>query len=67
MKTSVIIKLVVCIVLFIILLNIGLAMISTPNTVENIIGFFIIVSLLVITIKTKCLTTIELKSKRDEK
>lgn len=67
MRTGTIIKLIVWTILFVAILNIGLVMMSTSNTVENIIGFLIIIFLLIISIKTKCLTIIKLKSKRDEK
>lgn len=67
MRTDTIIKLIVWAILFVAILDIGLVMMSTSNTVENIIGFLIIIFLLIISIKTKCLTIIKLKSKRDEK
>ena len=67
MRTGTIIKLIVWAILFVAILNIGLVMMSTSNTVENIIGFLIIIFLLIISIKTKCLTIIKLKSKGDEK
>lgn len=67
MRTGTIIKLIVWAILFVTILNIGLVMMATSNTVENIIGFLIIIFLLIISIKTKCLTIIKLKSKRDEK
>lgn len=67
MRTGTIIKLIVWAILFVAILNIGLVMMSTSNTVENIIGFLIIIFLLIISIKTKCLTIIKLKSKKDEK
>lgn len=67
MRTSTIIKLAVWLILFVTILNIGLVMMSTSNTVENIIGFFIIIFLSIISIKTKCLTIIKLKNKKDEK
>lgn len=67
MRTGTIIKLIVWAILFVAILNIGLVMMSTSSTVENIIGFLIIIFLLIISIKTKCLTIIKLKSKRDEK
>lgn len=67
MRTGTIIKLIVWAILFVAILNIGLVMMSTSNTVENIIGFLIIIFLLIISIKTKCLTIIKLKSRRDEK
>lgn len=67
MRTGTIIKLIVWAILFVAILNIGLVMMSTSNTVENIIGFLIIIFLLIISIKTKYLTIIKLKSKKDEK
>lgn len=44
-------------VIFIVLLTLGLEMISAPNTIENVIGFLILVATVLISIKTKCLTT----------
>lgn len=67
MRTSTIIKLAVWLILYVTILNIGLVMMSTSNTVENIIGFFIIIFLSIISIKTKYLTIIKLKSEKDEK
>lgn len=53
-------------VIFIILLTLGLEMISAPNTIENVIGFFMVVAILYLSIKTKCLTTIKLKRKHEK-
>ncbi len=64
MKTGTIIKLVIWVVLFFSLINLGLEMISKPNTVENVIGFFIVVAIVVITIKTKALTTLKIRKKK---
>lgn len=61
MKTSRITKLVVWFILFIVLLNVGFRMVTASNTIENMIGFFIIVAMVIITIKTKFLTTIKFK------
>lgn len=61
MKTSTISKLVVWVILFIILLNVGFSMITMPNTIGNVIGFFIVIAIVVITIKTRCLTIIKFK------
>lgn len=58
---SIPIKLAVWFVLFMYALNAGLEMITNPNTIENVIGIFIVVSAVVISIKTKCLTQIELR------
>ena len=63
---KVIVKVAIWYVIFIILINLGLKMISTPNTIENVIGFFMIVATLYLSIKTKCLTTIKLERKHEK-
>ena len=63
---KVIVKVAVWYVIFIILINSGLKMISAPNTIENVIGFFMIVAILYLSIKTKCLTTIKLERKHEK-
>lgn len=50
------VKLAIWFILFMSVLDVGLEMITNPNTIENVIGFFIVVSAIVISIKTKCLT-----------
>lgn len=62
---KVVVKVAVWFVIFIILITLGLEMISAPNTIENVLGFLLIVVIFYLSIKTKCLTTI--KFKRDEK
>lgn len=66
MKTSTIIKLVIWFILSIVLLNIGLEMVTAPNTIENMIGILIVAVILVISIKTKCLTLIKLERKHEK-
>ena len=66
MKTLTIIKVAVWFILFLALLSAGFEMISKPSTIENIIGFFIIVTIIIISIKTKCLTLIKLKRKHEK-
>lgn len=66
MKINTIIKLTVWFVLFIVLLNLGLEMISAPDTIESIIGFFVIIAIMVITIKTKCLILIKLERRHEK-
>lgn len=66
MKISTVIKLAVWFVLFIVLLNVGLEMVTVPNTIENVIGFFIVVFMVIILIKTKCLITIKFKKKHEK-
>ena len=66
MKTSTISKLVVWVILFITLLNVGFSMITMPNTIGNVIGFLIIVAIVVISIKTKYLISIKLQRKHEK-
>lgn len=40
---KVVVKVAVWFVIFIVLLTLGLEMISAPNTIENVIGFFMVV------------------------
>ena len=54
--SKVVTKVAVWFVIFIILLTLGLEMISAPNTIENVIGFFMVVAILYLSIRTKCLT-----------
>lgn len=67
MKVSTLIKLVVWFVIFIALLNIGLEMITAPNTMENIVGVGLLVAVVVISINTKCLTSIGFYDRRKSK
>ena len=60
------VKVAVWFVIFIILINSGLEMISAPNTIENVIGFFMIVTVLYLSIRTKCLTAIKLERKHEK-
>ena len=66
MKTSTIIKLVIWVILFTILLNVGFSMITMPDTIGNVIGFLLVVAIVVISIKTKCLISIKLQRKHEE-
>ena len=63
---KVVVKVAVWFVIFIILITLGLEMISVPNTIENVTGFFMIVTVLYLSIKTKCLTTIKLERKHEK-
>ena len=63
---KVIVKVAVWFVIFIILITLGLEMISVPNTIENMIGFFMIVATLYLSIRTKCLTVIKLERKHEK-
>lgn len=60
---KVVVKVAVWFVIFIVLLTLGLEMISAPNTIENVIGFFMVVAILYLSIRTKCLTIIKFNKK----
>lgn len=66
MKLLVIAKFAVWLVAFILLINSSLSMISAPSSVENVIGFFIIIATVYLSIKTKCLTNINKIRKHEE-
>lgn len=61
MKAEVVAKFVAWFVIFIILITLGLEMISASNTIENVIGFFMVVITLYLSIRTKCLTAIKFR------
>lgn len=63
---KVILKVAVWFAIFIILITLGLEMISAPNTIENVIGFFMVVAISYLSVKTKCLTAIKLKRKHEK-
>lgn len=63
---SIPIKIAIWFILFMVLLTLGLNMVSEPNTIENVIGFFIIVTIVLISIETKCLTLINFKKKHEK-
>lgn len=63
MKTSTVAKVALWFILFLALLSVGFEMVSKPSTIENVIGFSVVVAIVVISIKTKCLTTIKFNKK----
>lgn len=63
---KVVVKVAVWFVIFIVLLTLGLEMISAPNTIENMIGFFMVVVILYLSARTKCLTAIKLERKHEK-
>lgn len=63
---KVVAKVAVWFVIFIVLLALGLEMISAPNTIKNVIGFFMVVAILYLSVRTKCLTTIKLERKHEK-
>lgn len=58
-----VVKVAIWFVIFIILITLELEMISAPNIIENVIGFFMIVATLYLSIRTKCLTIIKFNKK----
>lgn len=66
MKTSTVAKVALWFILFLALLGAGFEMVSKPSTIENVIGFFVVVVIIVISIKTKCLTSIKLQRKHEK-
>ena len=63
---KVVVKVAVWFVIFIVLLTLGLEMISAPNTIEIVIGFFKVVAILYLSVRTKCLTAIKLERKHEK-
>ena len=62
------VKIIIWVILTIIFSSVGFNMLSAPNTIENIMGIIIILAIVIITIKTKFLTTLTIKkSKNREK
>ena len=47
-------------VIMMILLNGSFILISSPNTIENIIGFIIIAAFVILSIRTRCFTNIKI-------
>lgn len=66
MKTSTVAKVALWFILFLALLGAGFEMVSKPSTIENVIGFFVVVVIIVISIKTKCLTSVKLQGKHEK-
>lgn len=55
------IVLIIWLVLFVAVINFCLDMVSSANTIKNLVGVFGIAAILVLSHKTKCLTTIKIK------
>lgn len=66
MKKGIIIKLALWLLISIALFNVGLNMLSAPDTMQNIAGFVIIVAIWVIALETKCLTNLKFKRKHEK-
>ena len=52
------------IVAFILGINLSFEMISQANTMENVVGFFLLVLTFLVSYKTKCFTSIKMKKKK---
>lgn len=53
--------LIIWLVLFVAVMNFCLDMVSSANTIENLVGVLGIAAILVLSHKTKCLTAIKIK------
>lgn len=60
-KVNIVARMVLWLILFLTLFDVGFKMISSPSTIENVTGFFTIMAMVVISIKTRCLTNIKFK------
>lgn len=47
-------------------INVSFHMMSQANTIENVVGFFLLVLTFLVSYKTKCFTTINLKRKHEK-
>lgn len=47
-------------------INVSFHMMSQANTIENVVGFFLLVLIFLVSYKTKCFTTINLKRKHEK-
>lgn len=65
MKALFIVKIAIWWIIFMYLINICLDMISASNTMENIIGFCILILILFVSYTTKCFTTIKFKKNEE--
>lgn len=60
-----VVKIAVWLVLIIWGINQSFNMISQANTVENVVGFFLLVAIVLVSYKTRCFTTIKFTRKRE--
>lgn len=60
-----VVKIAVWLVLIIWGINQSFNMISQANTVENVVGFFLLVAIVLVSYKTRCFTSIKMKKKND--
>lgn len=65
-KFKFIIAICIWLVLFVSLFNCGLGMINAASSIENIIGFFIIILTVYFSISTKCFTKLFKKREKEK-
>lgn len=61
-----VIKIAVWLVLIIWGINQSFNMISQADTVENVVGFFLLVAIVLVSYKTRCFTTIKFTGKHEK-
>lgn len=61
-----VLKVSIWLILFMVLTTLAADYISAPSTIENIVGFLIIVAVIIITVETRCLTTIKFKREHEK-
>lgn len=61
---GIVIKVAVWLVILICGMNISFSMMSQASTMENIVGFFILIILILVSYKTKCLTKFKRKHEK---
>jgi hypothetical protein len=60
-------KFVCWLIMFMLAINFGFRMVSASNTIENVIGLFLVVGSFYVTIKTKFFLNININFKKHEK
>lgn len=53
-------------IFLIVLLDLSFGMISNSSTMENVVGFFLLVAIVLVSYKTSCFTTINFKRKHEK-
>lgn len=61
-----ILKIAVWFVMLMGFINVSFHMMSQANTMENVVGFFLIIITILVSYKTKCFTTTKFKRKHEK-
>lgn len=61
-----ILKIAVWFVMLMGFINVSFHIMSQANTMENVVGFFLIIITILVSYKTKCFTTIKFKRKHEK-